>query len=63
MGKIVVLGATGTLGLPVCRHLKEKGYDVLAVGHSSSGSKLFNSLGIESTSCLLYTSQTMDISY
>ena len=24
MGKIVVLGATGTLGLPVCRHLKEK---------------------------------------
>lgn len=49
MGKVIVLGATGTLGLPVCRFLKRQGFDVLAVGHSSNGSKLFSSLGIEST--------------
>ena len=49
MGKVIVLGATGTLGLPICRHLHSLGYDVLAVGHSSSGEKLFSNLGIEST--------------
>lgn len=47
MGKIIIFGATGTLGLPVCKYLKSKGYDVLALGHSSNGSKLFDSLGIE----------------
>jgi len=35
VGKIVVLGATGTLGLPICRHLSSQGYDIVAVGHSS----------------------------
>ena len=49
MGKIIVLGATGTLGLPMCRFLKENGYDVLAVGHSSNGEELFSKLGIECT--------------
>lgn len=48
MGTVIVLGATGTLGLPTCRYLKEQGYDVLAVGHSSSGEKLFSQLGIPS---------------
>ncbi len=47
MGTIIVLGATGTLGLPTCRYLKEKGYDVLAVGHSSKGENLFPQLGID----------------
>ncbi|MDU6437973.1 MAG: NAD(P)-dependent oxidoreductase [Lachnospiraceae bacterium] len=47
MGKIIVLGATGTLGLPICRHLKEQGYDVLAIGHSSRGKDLFEKLGID----------------
>ena len=47
MGKIVVLGATGTLGLPICRFLKENGYDVYAVGHSSNGKSLFDKLEIE----------------
>ena len=46
MGKIVVLGATGTLGLPICRYLKDKGYDVFAVGHSLKGKELFERLGI-----------------
>ena len=49
MGKIIVLGATGTLGLPICRFLKEKGYDVLAVGHRTSGKDLFSNIGIECT--------------
>lgn len=30
MSRIVVLGATGTLGLPTCRYLKENGYEVVA---------------------------------
>ena len=47
MGKIIVLGATGTLGLPICRFLKEHSYDVLAVGHSKRGAKLFDKLGID----------------
>ncbi len=47
MGKVIVLGATGTLGLPICRYLKEKGYDVLAVGHSNRGENLFNKLGVD----------------
>lgn len=47
MGKIVVLGATGTLGLPICRYLKERGYDVIAIGHSARGKNLFFKLGIE----------------
>lgn len=47
MGKIIVLGATGTLGLPICRHLKKNGYDVLALGHKNPGDKLFEKLGIE----------------
>lgn len=47
MSKIIVFGATGTLGLPICKYLKSKGYDILALGHSSNGSELFDSLGIE----------------
>ena len=47
MGKIIVLGATGTLGLPICRFLKEQNYDVLAIGHSSRGKELFDKLGIK----------------
>ncbi len=49
MGKIIVLGATGTLGLPICRHLNEQGYDVLAVGHKVSGKELFSKLCIDYT--------------
>lgn len=47
MGKIIVLGATGTLGLPICRHLKKQGYDVLAIGHSLRGRDLFDKLNID----------------
>ena len=46
MKNVVVLGATGTLGLPICRHLKEKGYNVFAVGHRENGKELFSALDI-----------------
>ena len=46
MKRVVVLGATGTLGLPICRYLNDKGCQVFAVGHSQNGKKLFTELGI-----------------
>lgn len=61
MGKIVVLGATGTLGLPICRHLKEQGYDVLAVGHSTKGEVLFSKIGIECKQIDIADYKTFDV--
>lgn len=61
MGKIVVLGATGTLGLPICRYLKENNYDVLAVGHSTKGEKLFSKLGIECQKIDISNNETFDV--
>lgn len=49
MGKVVVMGATGVLGLPICRHLKKLGYNVFAVGHSQNKNDFFSNLGIEYT--------------
>lgn len=46
MKNIVVLGATGTLGLPICRHLKEQGNNVWAVGHSGNAKSFFEKLGM-----------------
>lgn len=34
--KIVVFGATGNLGTYIAIHMKEQGYDVIAVGHRNS---------------------------
>ncbi len=61
MGKIIVLGATGTLGLPMCRFLKEEGYDVLAVGHTSNGEELFSKLGIECTKVDIADAETFSV--
>lgn len=61
MSKIIVLGATGTLGLPICRHLKKIGYDVLAVGHKNSGEKLFKKLGIEYSQIDIADSKSFDV--
>lgn len=47
MKRVVVFGAAGTLGLPICRHLKEQGYDVFAVGHTNRGADFFRNLGME----------------
>ena len=45
--KIVVFGATGTLGAPICKHLKSLGYDVVAVGHRKNDNGFFSDLGIK----------------
>lgn len=54
MKRVVVLGATGTLGLPITRHFQERGYDVIAVGHRNGSKSFFDNLGV--------TYSTIDIS-
>ena len=39
--KVVVLGATGTLGAPIAIHLKKCGYDVIAAGRRLSDNGFF----------------------
>jgi UDP-glucose 4-epimerase len=47
--RVVVLGATGSLGAHICVHLKKCGYDVLAVGHSKNDNGFFSDYNIEYT--------------
>mgnify|MGYP003314460151 CR=1 FL=1 len=47
--KTVVLGATGTLGAPICIHLKKAGYEVVAVGHRKSDNGFFADHGMPGT--------------
>lgn len=42
MKKIVVFGATGTLGAHISVDLKSKGYDVIAVGHRKDDNSFFS---------------------
>lgn len=46
MQRVIVFGATGTLGAPIAIHLKKCGYDVLAVGHRKSDNGFFADHGI-----------------
>lgn len=39
--KVIVFGATGTLGAPISLHLKKCGYEVVAVGHRKSDNGFF----------------------
>lgn len=39
--KVIVFGATGTVGVYTCLHLHEKGYDVIAVGNRPSDNGFF----------------------
>ncbi len=41
MKKVLVFGATGTVGAYTCLYLKEKGYNVIAVGHRQSDNGFF----------------------
>lgn len=41
MKRVIVFGATGNLGAHISLHLKEKGYDVIAVGHRKSDNGFF----------------------
>ena len=47
MGKILVLGATGTVGAYTALDLKEAGFDVLAIGKRESDGGFFADHGIE----------------
>lgn len=47
MKKILVFGATGTVGAYTCLYLRENGYEVLAVGHRKNDNAFFVSYGIE----------------
>lgn len=39
--KVIVFGATGTLGANIAVHLKQQGYDVVAVGHRKNDNGFF----------------------
>lgn len=41
MKRVIVFGATGNLGAHISLHLKEKGYDVVAVGHRKNDNGFF----------------------
>lgn len=45
--KIIVFGATGGVGVYVSLYLKEKGYNVIAVGKRKSDNDFFSSYGID----------------
>ena len=47
MGKIILFGATGLVGAYTAIHLKENGYDVVAVGHRKSDNGFFKENGID----------------
>lgn len=47
MKRIIVLGATGHLGAYTALHLKDIGYDVIAVGHRASDNGFFATKGIK----------------
>ena len=47
MGKIVIFGATGTIGAYTCVYLAERGYDVLAVGSRKDDKGFFKEYGID----------------
>lgn len=44
--RVVVFGATGTLGAPIATHLHRLGYEVVAVGHRKSDNGFYAELGI-----------------
>ena len=46
MGKIVIFGATGTVGVYTALRLKEEGYDVVAVGRRKSDNGFFGDYSI-----------------
>lgn len=47
MERVIVFGATGNLGAYVALHLKQKGYDVIAVGHRKNDNGFFASKGMQ----------------
>ena len=61
MKKIVILGATGKVGCYTSLHLKECGYDIVAVGHRKSDNGFFADHGIEYVSMDILNMESFDV--
>ena len=46
MTRVMVFGATGTVGAYTCMYLAERGYEVIAVGHRKSDNGFFAEHGM-----------------
>ena len=51
MEKVVIFGATGSVGAYTAMHLKNAGYDVYAVGRRKSDNNFFSHNGMTYISC------------
>lgn len=60
MQRVIVFGATGTLGAPIALHLKKCGYDVIAVGHRKSDNGFFADNDIQYISLNISDAQAFD---
>lgn len=58
---IVVLGATGSLGVHIAIHLKKLGYNVFAAGHRANDNSFFNDYDIPYYSIDISDSSTLNI--
>ena len=45
--RVIVLGATGSLGTHIAIHMKKCGYEVVAVGHHRSDNGFYSDYGID----------------
>lgn len=61
MGKIVIFGATGTVGVYTAIHLKNIGYDVFAVGRRKSDNGFFRDYSIPYSSVDISKKEEFDI--
>lgn len=57
--KALVTGATGFIGLHLCRHLRDEGWDVEALARPTSQTEPLQRLGIQVTTCDITMSQAM----
>ena len=58
--KVIVLGATGTLGANITVYLKDIGYDVVAVGRRKSDNGFFADKNIEYISADITSKKDLD---
>lgn len=61
MKKIVVFGANGNLGAYISVHMKEQGYDVIAVGHRKNDNNFFADRGMSYYSVDIKDPKAFDI--
>ena len=57
MKTVVVFGATGNLGAYIAVHLKNQGYDVIAVGHRKDDNNFFADRGMRYYLSLIHISE------